>query len=59
MKSPKANPPTPPPLPTRDQAASGAMDSGNGKRKGYQSTILGGQKTAAAEQSPLKTLLGQ
>jgi hypothetical protein len=59
MKSPKAQAPTPPPVPSKDEAAAGSVDTGASKRRGYQSTILGGRQTANAEANPLKTLLGQ
>lgn len=58
MKSPKAVAPTPPPVPTKDQAANNTSDQGNTKRRGFQSTILGGRQQAAAEANPLKSLLG-
>ncbi len=50
----KATPPPPPP--TRNKAADNTKDLGISKRKGYQSTILGGG--AAPANNPLKTLLG-
>lgn len=59
MKSPKAQAPTPPPVPNKDQAADDTRDQGNTKRRGFQSTILGGRQTANAEANPLKSLLGQ
>jgi hypothetical protein len=53
-------PPTPPPLPSKDAAAEAAKDTGAMKRRGYQSTILGGRPASAnAEMNPLKSLLGQ
>lgn len=57
-----STPPPTPPVPSRDAAAENvSRDSGNRKRKGYQSTILGGRKDAQAElaQAAQKTLLGQ
>lgn len=59
MKSPKAQAPTAPPVPNKDQAAAGSTDTGASKRRGFQSTILGGRQTANAEANPLKSLLGQ
>lgn len=58
-KAPQVQAPAPPPAPTRDEAAANSKDQGNQRRKGYQSTILGGRPTtAAAEPTTLKTLLG-
>jgi len=61
MKPPKTPAaPTPPPMPTKDQAAASSDSlSSKIKRRGYQSTILGGAKPAGAESNPLKSLLGQ
>lgn len=61
MLSPSnASAPSAPPVPTQDEAADNAgKDMGNSKRRGFQSTILGGRQQAAAEPQPRKTLLGQ
>lgn len=60
MKTPKATPPTPPPPPTNNQAAdNAARDSGAGKKRGYQSTILGKKPESNTIQQATKTLLGQ
>lgn len=52
-------PPSPPKIPTPADAAKN-VDSGiSRKPRGYQSTILGGAKTANAESTnPVKILLG-
>ena len=60
MKSPKAPAVSAPPVPNKDEAAASAQrDAGNAKRRGFQSTILGGRQQAAAEPTQTKTLLGQ
>ena len=48
-----------PPLPPSLDEAADSIDAGNVKRRGYQSTILGGNKQASAESIATKTLLGQ
>lgn len=52
--------PTPPPAPTKDEAADSSK-TGPDKRRGYQSTILGGRQTPTGTEqiTAKKSLLGQ
>lgn len=59
LKGPEQQVPPPPPVPPSLDDAADNVDAGNVKRRGYQSTILGGNKQASAESIATKTLLGQ
>lgn len=58
LKGPKPQAPGAPPLPPSLDRAADNIDSGNVKRRGYQSTILGSRREASAESIATKTLLG-